>query len=113
MISDSERDLPELMEVVMLVNFVWTKIMDLAMRTRAKAWSRSIFCLIDIQKFMGIGHAKLLQELYLNDIFFYGGTNPIIYKLPQLKILHVEYSGLKGKIPQGLSKLANLNAFNL
>ena len=87
MIPDSLRDFSELMEVVMSVNFGWTKIMDLEI-WRPKTWSRSIFPPIDIQKFMRIGRAKRLQELYLDDFFFFGGINPIIYKLPQLKIFH-------------------------
>jgi Leucine-rich repeat (LRR) protein len=39
--------------------------------------------------------------------------NPIVYELTQLRILHMQYSGLKGEIPAGLSKLQNLHALNL
>lgn len=67
----------------------------------------------DIQKWEGIGRAKFLQELYLDDAFFFGEINPVLYGLSELKILHLQYSGLKGTIPQGLSKLTNLNALNL
>ena len=67
----------------------------------------------DIQKWTGIHRLKFLQELYLDDAYFFGSINPSLFELSQLKILHMQYSGLKGKIPQGLSQLTNLNALNL
>ena len=67
----------------------------------------------DIQKFTGIGAAKSLRELYVDDAYFFTPMDKEIYELPELRILHMQYSGLKNKIPQGLSQLTKLRAINL
>eukprot|EP01082_Thalassiosira_pseudonana_P004378 g4077.t1 g4077 contig15:289796-291788(+) len=66
----------------------------------------------DIQKFTGIGASKSLQELYIDDAYFFSSLDEEVYQMTQLRILHMQYSGLKGKIPDGFSKMTGLRAFN-
>ncbi|KAL7543177.1 hypothetical protein ACHAXR_012471 [Thalassiosira sp. AJA248-18] len=68
----------------------------------------------DIQVFKGIGRATALEELYVDDAYFFEESlDAELYQLDGLKILHMQFSGLKGKIPDGLSGLKNLRALNL
>jgi len=67
----------------------------------------------DIQKFSGIGQAKALRELYADDLYFFTGLDTELYQLPELRVLHMQYSGLRNEIPKGLSQLANLRSINL
>ena len=64
----------------------------------------------DIQSFNGLGRATSLEELYVDDAYFFSSLGTELYQLEGLKILHMQYSGLKGKIPQGLSGLKMLRA---
>ncbi len=62
----------------------------------------------DIQKFSGIGKATSLEELIVNDAYFFSAIDTELYELTGLKVLELKYSGLKGKIPEGISALSIL-----
>jgi hypothetical protein len=62
----------------------------------------------DIQKFSGIGKATSLEELVVNDAYFFGPIDTELYQLTGLKVLELKYSGLKKKITEGISDLIHL-----
>lgn len=62
----------------------------------------------DIQKFSGIGKATSLEELVVNDAYFFSAIDTELYQLTGLKVLELKYSGLKGKITEGISALSIL-----
>ena len=67
----------------------------------------------NIQTFKGIGRATVLEQLYCDDAYFFSGMSDDgaeLLQLEKLKILHMQFSGLKEKIPKELRKLNNLRA---
>ena len=64
----------------------------------------------DVQKFKGIGRSTSLEELVVDDAYFFDSLDTELYQVTTLKILHMQFSGLKGKIPAGLKALTNLRA---
>ena len=64
----------------------------------------------DIQTFKGLGAASKLEELVVDDAYFFGSLDEEVYGLESLKTLHMQFSGLKNAIPAGLSRLKNLKA---
>ena len=48
---------------------------------------------------------------YVDDAYFFSESlDTELYSLEDLRTLHLQFSGLKGKIPPGLSGLKNLKA---
>ena len=76
----------------------------------AKSLEKADLSSNDIQTFGGLGKATTLKELYVDDAYFFASLNPAVYQMKELRILHMRFSGLKGKIPDGLSGLSNLRA---
>ena len=66
----------------------------------------------DIQSFSGIGAAINLEELVVDDAYFFNeeGLSEELFQLKSLKTLHMQFSGLKGTIPKAISGLTNLSA---
>ncbi len=62
----------------------------------------------DIEKFSGIGKATSLEELVVNDAYFFGPIDTELYQLTELRVLELKFSGLKKKIPEGISDLFHL-----
>lgn len=62
----------------------------------------------DIQTFKGLGKATFLEELTVDDAFFSRSIDTELYQLTSLTHLQLKFSGLKNKIPEGLSALTNL-----
>lgn len=54
----------------------------------------------------------VVSELrYVDDAYFFSESlDSELYQLDDLRTLHLQFSGLKGKIPAGLSGLKNLRA---
>lgn len=67
----------------------------------------------DIQKFTGIGAAAGLRELVVDDAYFFSELEEELFQLKELRILHMQFSGLKGRIPPGIGGMTNLEAINL
>lgn len=67
----------------------------------------------DIQKFSGLGAATSLEELIVNDAYFFSAIDTELYQLTGLKVLRLKYSGLKGKITEGISALSILKELDL
>lgn len=64
----------------------------------------------DIQKFTGLGASTSIVELVVDDAYFFSSLDENLYKMEQLQQLHMQFSGIKGVIPVGMSKLKNLMA---
>jgi hypothetical protein len=62
----------------------------------------------DIQTFKGLGKATQLEELTVDDAYFFHSLDTELYQLTRLTHLQLKFSGLKGKIPEGLSALTDL-----
>lgn len=67
----------------------------------------------DIYNFKGVGAATGLVELIVDDAYFWSELDTEVYQLENLKSLHIQFSGLKGKIPPGLDQLTKLRSINL
>lgn len=67
----------------------------------------------DIQSWKGLRGAKSIRELHLDDIYLFSPIHEDLYAMEELTILHMQFSGLTGKIPAGISALKNLKALML
>ncbi len=67
----------------------------------------------DIQSWKGLSEAKSITELHLDDLYFFSPLDDSVYTMEELTILHIQFSGLTGKIPKGISALKNLKAIML
>jgi Leucine-rich repeat (LRR) protein len=67
----------------------------------------------DIQSWKGLSEAKSIQELHLDDLYLFSPFDVSVYTMEALTTLHIQFSGLTGKIPKGISALKNLKALML
>ena len=79
----------------------------------AKSLRKVDFSSNDIQSFKGIGAATNLEELVVDDAYFFSDLDDELFTLTDLKTLHMQFSGLKGTVPKDISKMTGLKALNL
>ena len=80
---------------------------------KAKSLRRVDLSSNDIQKFSGLGKATQLEELSVNDAYFFSAIDSELYQLTGLKVLRLKYSGLKGKVTEGISAMSHLKELDL